>query len=1854
MKSTIHPKGLLLLVLLLSGVLSPGLAATYVSELVSGTVYRIENSKKTLLSLKDGGTTLTTGTYSADAFDATLYWYFIKLTDGKWTVQNLGTGRYISGTINNNTDVSSTPTAMGVIVTQNDCTTDGNTHFNIMDGNGGKNGLNIHGGNEKRIVGWWPNDSQTESGTALSATEWNIAAVPDGDLANVQDAVLPFTAQYTLTETLATQHGLVRLTTDRPNAYVLADAGSANGNALTFSALDASSFSQLWQMKASSAGYTLQNMQTGRYVSVPSDKFEALTTSETATECHVAAAPTATVEKMLFNICSTDAPSVCLHYRTADGIAISNGTDINSGSAISVSAATDVNFEDVRTVLYEDMGWDIPKTGRYYRIYNGYWSSSQGRTDEIITEASGVLTTAAVSSTNKAQVWQLTSTDGVNFSFKNLETGKYIQHQTSNEAQYTTGTTATTFPVGISTNLPASSPDVWYNITDTDGDALKMERHQVVNNSLSSEIVQSYWRFKEASAKDEAFRHTTHYTIDQLITNHNGIVVFRNIKSDYAGKLMVPRGYDKKMKIADYPADLTAEENYEYVWLLERTNDAEPYTYSIRNLGTGEYIGDGPALGDNPLSHYIQNARSTQGAFNISKGTDFTSGCFNLHDGGTEEVAYYSAYYGEGEDTGSTWYIEPAAGVTQAMVDEHLGIPTYTAPANGKYYKIVSRAYGDVITVQNGSKTMKGEEDENLPSQWWKITTSGGKYAFQNVATNTYIQSDPGQSHVYELGENPVCFSLHKTEDHYGIYITQAGTSGALHQSASQSDQIVSWGYNADASRWYFEEITLTEDDFASAEKYHDFMQAESTTGALSSTFLSFFNDASASQLKINYLTMTDARLRQAMSTLPTLLQDEAVKVKNNTWEPWEREFRVADYSIFSDANDWKGYLQTKAWGVINNPTGVVAEQGDVIYVVVGSDIPKNATLTLEARKYYDIGNNATQTVTLQKGLNALPCANNGSHIYIRYESAYQTDIADYPALNIHVIGGRVHGYINTAKHTDADWVSMRENGLFWAEQTDLLGKCAQVRLQTDFATQNGESITPLIDIYDWYVSNELDLMGVTAVPEDLKHLPNANLAYEDLYPRQVNNRLLCISKKDEGGNPHGAEYEIYVPGSGNYLYDNLKNKDGGSVWVFGHEWGHVNQGAINIAASDEASNNLFSNALIHRGGTSTSRGWNVQELQRKMANERSVNASGLYEAQFGVNNDNYLEKCGEYSWPRTVMSWDGIGKHFTPAQMFYQLYLYYHAAGHNPLFYPRLFCELRKDPLNNPTGVELNKENGIVTSVKGNCTGEGDYLHFAKKACDAAGENLEDFFEAWGFFVPVKDYFMECYSQRGMTTTQDMIDDALDHMRQYPKANESIIFIDDRAVVSYQADGTTPKVATDGCTVKACTTDFAGAQYSTFNGQASHPSGLSYARSGNTLTLSVAAENIPNAAGVKFYDAAGKLVYFASQTTITIPNNLANTVDHSKTRIALSDGTTMPLYESSATGVYEQTIYHGNGKQTTRYTNGEDNAVLSAERDGANALAFVVSGASETLARTTNVVVGDNNKVAHNLVLTDKADFYTPHPFTAATLTYERTNTAGFNSFCVPFALSTAEMPEGCRIKQFCGVQEIDGEHIVTFTNVDEIAAGTACLVYCPEEVTTLTFTKENTAIASTPAETAVEGEAHFLGTFQKTGAIGGPDVYKLNSAGTAFGYTTEGATVTAFRTWLNFPASNEVRTFRVLSDFVPTGIDAPTLAAPAAHTRYYDLQGRPVRHPRKNQLYIHNGRLILNKESTNDMKTKKRTYLPPTLCCVELENESCLMNGSPGGNNVGTDGGDTSESDKVREERVWQSPGNYVNWDE
>ncbi len=1643
-------------------------------------------------------------------------WQIAALEDGSgYTIRSMSTGKYLEG-------YKADYTALNLVYEESTfyikaSTVEGYTdNFFISSTSDYSGHTCLHDDNNGKVVGW---------NTNPGASTWNIVAATDADDEALEGALTKATAMAELPAAL-THNGLVRITTDRSNGYVISDGGKNNGYKLTLAAPNEDDLSQVWIMSGSGNNYTFRNVATGRYIDRSETKFTELATVAASTTHYVDGALVSTEGNPLFNISHPDATDVCWFHRSADDLLITSSTDATPGSAFRFTAATDVTVEEARTSLYIAEGWSVPETGKYYYIYNGYW------TDDVITEASNLLTVpdGGPGATNQAQVWLMTSDANGKFSFKNLSTNNYIQSQTTNTSQYATGTGEVTFTV----NAVASEFDRWYNIVDTDGDALKMENRIVVNNSLSSEVTQSYWRFKEVDIN--SFSYTTEHnlkTLDQLINDHNGIVMVRSVRNGALSKVMAPKADASGLYLETLADNLTDETNWNQVWILQRTNSASPYTYTFRNLGSGEYIKEGLALGDDKHNFYIQASTKTTGAFNIAKSNTFdaaTRNSFNEQSGG---IGWWWAQ----NDTGSDWYIEPVEGITWEQVKQHLDIPTYTAPENGKYYKIINRAYGHAITDQWGGSIMVGTEDIDDAAQYWKVTASDGKYAFQSVSTERYIQGDPGSGTAFQLGLNTTYFALAKTDDHYGIHAE--GNSSGLHESASQSNNVVSWSYTADASRWYFEEVELTDEKIADIKsQYNYYVAMTNGINGMSAEFLAFFNDASATELKDEYKTQTDDELRTAMGELPTLLKDIAVKVKNNDWGQWEKEFRVAEYGAFSSPEYWAGKLNTYYYGQLNNPTGIVARRGDKVVIILSDDIPTDATLVAETRSGFNVGGGASQTVQLQKGLNYLYSTDDASHIYIKYISKNGDLIANYPKLNIHVEGGSVNGYVDIKKHTDADWVSMNNAGLFYDDVMDLLGDYSQLRIKPSAARQNGDHIMPLIGLYDWYACSELDIMGLIAVPDSMKNVPGAADAYEAIYPKYHNARLLCIGKP--GGGLYGANYHICLEGDGNYNYDALKNR-GSNVWAVAHEYGHQNQGAIHMAASTEVSNNFFSNMLVYRGGTSTSRGWNVQRMQEEMAE-------------------------GTHNWPHIVSS-----DYWLPTQMYYSLYLYYHAAGNDPLFYQKLFKLLRENPMNAPSG-------------DAGCTGANDYLHFAKMACDAAQEDLTDFFEYWGFFEPVDNVEMASYQTWHMTTTQAMIDEAKEYMAKYSKkCNPSMVFIDDRAVITYCEDGVTekePYEGNDGFSVAKCKTDFPGAQYSAYDGTISHPSNLAYTIDNDgKVTLESGAEG---ASGIKFYDSTGKLVYIAAQNEFTIPETLRNSVDHSKTVAALPDGTTMPLYSTTDAAVFEQTIHHGDGTSTKRYTKGDDAAVLSAERDGANAFAVISGSAAEAsaLATATNVAVGTEFQ---RLELTDNAGFDgLEQTYTAKNINYkDRKVWDGWNTACFPFAVKAEDFGEGAKL-EVLDLQSTT-EDVLYFTEVTEVAAGRPCLIYVPDVIDNWTFSKSDESGAGIPIKGRPEvTEAGFYMNGSFTEKNIGAGHYKMNNSGTAFGITTAAGMIYPFRAYISAQVQGAAR-LSVEHGGTATGITLPTLTPD--NNRLYDLQGRRITTPKRGVPYILNGQKVIFK---------------------------------------------------------------------
>ena len=329
-------------------------------------------------------------------------------------------------------------------------------------------------------------------------------------------------------------------------------------------------------------------------------------------------------------------------------------------------------------------------------------------------------------------------------------------------------------------------------------------------------------------------------------------------------------------------------------------------------------------------------------------------------------------------------------------------------------------------------------------------------------------------------------------------------------------------------------------------------------------------------------------------------------------------------------------------------------------------------------------------------------------------------------------------------------------------------------------------------------------------------------------------------------------------------------------------------------------------------------------------------------------------------------------------------------------------------------------------------------------------------------------------------------------------------------------------------------------------------------------------------------------MLYFSNCNTFTLPQSVVNKLAESGKsmvlKVAQPDGTDVVLPKAGAT-VYKLKVYHANAlssdKSNTVYTDGTAQTLPVLTN---NAIAIIQPNASRstlptTLTQATNVVNGENN-TAYKVVLTDKQDFYTPINFTAQTLTYQRANTAGYNSVCLPFAIHATDFGAGAKLETYTQMNESK----VNFTTItDNNEAGHPCLVYCPADVTEWNIEKTDAYVVANPSPYG-DGNATLYGAFTNNNI--GAGCYKLSADGTALGITSEKGKVTAFRCYLKPTDMSQApqRLFVIHDDAATTGITTlpidVTTSAPI-----YDLSGRRMQQPLKPGLYIVNGQKVMVK---------------------------------------------------------------------
>lgn len=828
-------------------------------------------------------------------------------------------------------------------------------------------------------------------------------------------------------------------------------------------------------------------------------------------------------------------------------------------------------------------------------------------------------------------------------------------------------------------------------------------------------------------------------------------------------------------------------------------------------------------------------------------------------------------------------------------------------PKAGKYYRIVNQnpdksvtssgvRYGYAITEDLISNAMKASEQggDTQYNQLWSYVN--GK--LQNAHTQRFF-GDLYTSQQGYTDTNGAAISFEATGSSYLII------SNRQPAHADGGNSIVGWyDRNNPSSWWKFEEVAVDEAALKVAQDAYKQQQAEKAAllaivnkaGTITPVVENYFEDKACTTLKAEFAGMTDDAFKAKMTAdeLPELIQNMVVNIKNRWKDEFNPQlserFRVQNYKIYSRCDDegTAGASPKNKWKATqmsdrNNPTGIWTDAMQLMCVFVEDEIPEGASLKIGQASgsgvigLFDQDRNNT---VLHQGMNIIYCGLDYSTHWIMYTCAadYTKPLSSYPEIKIHIEGGDVLGYVTKKvgdeEATNAEYAEVLGNAisLMRSKKRDMYAINFSVKGERglfEFPVETfrqvwsadskyGYKIYKSINFYDNVLKWEWSNMGWQARVENGEadnELENLKPGGGDaIYPTYVNNLAPTMQCPDDK-NPHSSNSYTGMPGIGAVESSYNAERADFDIWCCGHESGHNNQGTINLPSSMESSNNYFSNIITSQYGYRLSRGWN-----------------------FSQNYDNYVAQ-------KIIFSQRDIS---ITMRMYYNLWLYYHQAGKNKQFSPRLFKLLREDPMS--FGGEGWYEGSYGGANKGSAT--TSWLKFYEKACEAAGEDLTEYFRMWGFLTPTSEaggsiekigtkYYAYCgdYSSYYVCCEQKDIDAAIARVKAkgYPE-NLQIIFVEDRQIPRQRHDPWAQpgdmKYTNWGSmmTAEEMQNEYGNVgDVLTFIDGSANTSDYTYILSGNKLKLTGT-----GGAGFIVYDKEGNIAYMSNRFEFEIPAELA------------------------------------------------------------------------------------------------------------------------------------------------------------------------------------------------------------------------------------------------------------------------------------------------------------------------------------------------------------------------------------------
>lgn len=729
-------------------------------------------------------------------------------------------------------------------------------------------------------------------------------------------------------------------------------------------------------------------------------------------------------------------------------------------------------------------------------------------------------------------------------------------------------------------------------------------------------------------------------------------------------------------------------------------------------------------------------------------------------------------------------------------------------PVAGKVYRIANQGYSKVMADQGPTASVGCSAlNSKNKSQLWLAETNDteGTLSFRSLGTGLYLRSSAAQSTPWTITSSKGSKNTHMNiGTSGGKYTIASANSVGTHIFAhcDGSSIVVCWSTDATPTLWDFDEVSMTQAEIDEAlEATKEALGEQANESKYQELLDKIFTDKACTVLNATYAGKTADQIKadDTFTALPAILQQTVLKVKTGDWaetdpvnadNKWDsahaKKFRVQLYEPYGSGQHVADLAGIQAYTNMNNPTGILSDNGTVLFVMVDKAPKDGSSMFLCPAAGAGMYNNPYEGIELHEGLNVVPgytdCAHNflfytvettGERVNGRLQP--KNKVTDYEPVKIHIEGGSINGYFDYTgdelykadTHEDYKYYADRARH----EMFDLKGRyvichfhlfdtpasdtaapswCLKSSLDPEINKGNGQcyDLVEIMRCWDRICLSERLMMGL----QSQDSIKSANKQFEDLfetiegdpeyigefkatptysYSDYFNNRMLGISMPGSLYMNATSWRTAYNVNTITAITSGLPYS-AGADWGPAHEYGHMNQAPVKVAGTTEISNNCFSNVAVYFRGEKTARAdW------------------PKYQVDVFNAGKTYLENG---TWGTT--------------RMYYQLFLYYHAAGHNKKFYPRLYELLRNHPLQK--SYYLNNRY--------------DALHFVKMCCVAAQEDLTDYFESWGFFVPLKNYHIGDYSNFMATLTQEDIDAVKAEIKAFGfPENKQIIFIDDR-----------------------------------------------------------------------------------------------------------------------------------------------------------------------------------------------------------------------------------------------------------------------------------------------------------------------------------------------------------------------------------------------------------------------------------------------------------------------------------------